>query len=110
MKKISFKNIGGRIVGLWDKDRTKFYLHPQRDWDILMGVFSLLMVSLLVVSVWLFSLIEEEKIFSTQVLDDVSAVNINITGYKETLEFFDEKKNTFDNLSENKPLFIDPSL
>jgi len=110
MKKLSFKKIGEKVSGLWDKDRTKVRVNPQREWDILTGVFGILLAGLLALNIWLFSLIEQEKIFFTQVLEDVSVVSIDLEKYKETLDFFDTKKEAFDDLVDSKPFVVDPSL
>lgn len=110
MKKISAKEIMGKVVDFFDTDKTKVHFYPQRDWYVLFTVVVLLIVGLVIANLSLLSLIDEEKIFFVEKTEEVSSEVINLRSYKATTALFEAKKDAFDELQKNRPVIIDPSL
>jgi len=109
MKKISFKKIGEKVTGLWDKDRTKIVFVPQRAWFIILALSFAVLIAVVLASMWLFSAIESEKIFFTEPEVVINVESIRVEEYRETIKLFEGRAENFDDLLENKPAFVDPS-
>lgn len=82
----------------------------KRDWSVILLVFSLLVIISLVFSIYLFSQISKGEIFIVHLekTDGIEAIDKELL--QKTLSFFEDKENRFNELRENKPIFVDPSL
>jgi len=109
MKKISFKKLGGKLTALWDKDRMKLHLHPQRSWLVLLALSFVILVVLVAANLWLFSGVEAEKIFFKEPDIVINVESIRVEEYRETIKLFEGRAENFDDLLENKASFVDPS-
>ena len=111
MAKFSLKDIKEKFPVGGGRDKLKSLLTPHRDWRILVVVFVLSFIVLGVVSTYFFIQVKEEKIFSeTKENADEDFEVLDAEGLKEVVEFFENKENKFEFLSEEKPSAVDPSL
>ncbi len=111
MIKINLKNIIGKFSEIGDRDKLKSVLTPHRDWKIIIIVSSFLLIVLSVWSVYFFIQVNEEKMFfeiEEKSVEDFEVLDVE--GLKKTIEFFENKEEKFNTLTEEKPGIVDPSL
>ena len=104
MKKVE----GPTFVGHFKREQS--LTNVKRDWGIMMSVFLLFVVASLIFSVYLFSQISRGEIFVVQFNNTEGVETIDKNLLQETISFFDNKEERFNELRDNTPSFVDPSL
>ena len=104
IKKVEGPTFVGRLK------REQSLTNVKRDWGIMLSVFVLLVGASLMFSVYLFSQISRGEIFVVQFdnTGDVETIDKNLL--QETISFFDNKEERFNELRDSPPSFVDPSL
>lgn len=111
MIKINFKKIIENFSNIWDKDKLKFIITPNRDWKIIVTSFFILFILLSVGNIYFFRLIDKEKIFfkkSETTPEKIKA--LDVVKLKKVVKYFENKEKMFNTLVVEKPNIIDPSL
>lgn len=110
MAKFNLKKITKKISRSRGKDKLKAPLRPFRDWGILLGFFFTLLLVLSVANVYLFIQINKEEIFAKEreVEEEIEMMDVELL--ERIIGNFDTRAENFDNLLEQKPGIVDPSL
>jgi len=110
MAKVDIKNITQKFPQLLDRDKSKVSMHPHVVWGVFLAVSFALFILLIAANSYLFIQINEELIFSKERAVDEEIEMMNVDVLKTTIEFFDGRAETFENLIEQKSYIVDPSL
>jgi hypothetical protein len=110
MIKISFKNSFKNIKEVFDKDKSKIFISPFRDWSLLLFCFFISLIAVGVASFYFFIQINKEQVFSMEMEVKEEVEILDVEKLKSTIKIFDEKQKLFDELSQQKPDIIDPAL
>lgn len=110
MANLNFKKITQKISNARGKDKLKIEISPYRDWGIFLAIFFILLIVIAIASAYLFIQIKNEEIFTKERALEEEIEMLDIKALKSTIEFFDVRDENFNNILEQKPDIIDPSL
>lgn len=92
------------------RGRKQSAMNPYFVWDVILGIIGVLFLALLIWNYNVFSSVRNNKLPS----DSLNALSVIETIDYETLEdiinFYDGKKEHFDELKAKPPEFVDPSI
>lgn len=111
-QKYSIAKLKRMVKGSFEKDPSKIYLHPERDWLILLGLFFLFTTGLSLYSYHIFMTVSEGE--AVLVDDTYDSVQVQHDRFERelnsTLEYYQEKEIEYNKLVNDPPtVFVDPA-
>ena len=79
-----------------DRDSSKIYITPYRDWGILFVIFTALFVVVVAVHTFLFFGVQNGTLFRANIGGEAAQKTLNTELLDKTINFFDGKKAKFD--------------